>query len=364
MKQLFLTLSLFISATTYSFEALSVADLLIDHCVHVSNEELNEHVQYYDGTEHISSERLAKVQAKFESRATSRAGGSEATTLSSLSQLGASSKLIGRTGNDLWGERYISMLQKEGVNVLSTKTDAATGQCFCIIDPSGTRSILTHLGASKQLAVNDIDPQHFQSIDLYYTSAYNIFKKETLLHTLELAKENNATIAMDLGAYNLVNNFRDDLLNIVEQYVDIIFANEEEASALTLIEDPEQAAVALSKMCDVAIVHMSERGGYVANTNTFFRYYAIPSTQTCDSTGAGDNFAAGFLYGYMKDLPYTEAALYGAVLGYAVTQTEGATLPHTLCQNLHAYVQQHKSVFKYTPIKLEDGVQTVVVSQE
>ena len=328
-------------------EVLSYTDILIDQTVRLTDQEFEKYIDVKDGTEHISGEKFKKINAKFCDRSHLSSGGSQTITFKALSTLGCKCKVIGTMGKDIWGQRYLELMASSGIAVSPIYTTTTTGHCFCFPDGEGNRSMMTYLGAALDLKKEHIDETHFEHTDLYLASAYSIFNKECLLRTLQCAKLHGAKIALDLGSYNLVEKFRDELLELIDKYVDVVFANQEEATALTRLQNGPAATLSLARHCKIAVVHMGAEGGLIANRDGLYQYNAIPVKKVVDTTCAGDLFAAGFLYGYLNDMKVKEAALYGAALGGAIVEVNGSTLPDQVLGDIHGYVKKQSDHFLF-----------------
>ncbi|MDA3880831.1 MAG: adenosine kinase [Prolixibacteraceae bacterium] len=223
-------------------------------------------------------------------------GGSVANTIHGLAYLGTEAGFIGKTGTDELGKKYEQELQKIGVKPQMFHTETSTGVALALVTPDSERTFATYLGAAIELSSDEITIDLFRGYDIAYIEGYLVQNHDLVRKAAEMARKAGLTIALDLASYNVVEENLDFLKEIATDYIDIVFANEEEAKAFTGFE-PEKAAEALSEYCDVVIVKTGKTGSIIRNSHEKVKVSTIGTT-CIDTTGAGDLYAAGFLYGY------------------------------------------------------------------
>lgn len=251
-------------------------------------------------------------------------GGGESNTIRALARLGHSCGFIGKVGNDKEAEQYRSMMQDHGVEpLLSVSEKTPTGQVLCMVTPDGERTMRTYLGASVELTAKDLNPQHFIGAELFYLSAFSFLNGDLTMAAMKLAKENGLKIVLGLASFEVVRQFQDEILYALEHYVDIVFANEEEACVLA--EDESEACDLMAKWNTVSVVHMGTAGSWI-NYDGKKEYYPVIPVDSVDTTGAGDFFAAGFLHGYLSKMPIETCLHYAAALGAEIVQAQGTQL--------------------------------------
>ncbi|MDN3504289.1 MAG: adenosine kinase [Rhabdochlamydiaceae bacterium] len=329
------------------YDALSITDLIVDHCCPVSNRELHEEVKAIEGSSRISEKQMISLSEKYGDRFSHCPGGSATNIMKGLSLFGHKCAVVGKLGQDEWSNYYLRTLARKNLDILFTPVEGPTAQSFCLVDPSGLRSMLTYFSPNLKITSKDLDPQIFNGLKLMHVEGYAIFQKEVLLQSLDLAKQAGAKIAMDLSSYNLTHNFRDDYQFIIKSYVDILFANVEEAQALTGIKNPKDAALKIAKWCNIAVVHMGSEGGFVANGDKFLKYQAFKVEKVVDNTGAGDLFACGFLHSHLNNEPLHISAMFGASLGAAIVQVKGTELPPQVIKELSEQSRNRLNHFNY-----------------
>lgn len=251
-------------------------------------------------------------------------GGSAANTIRSMAVLGAQTGYLGKIGRDEMGKFFAQDMLKTGVTPKLIETDTPTGIAVALVSKDSERTFATHLGAAAELTPEDITSEIFDGFDILHVEGYLIFNNELIEKAMQTAKECGLTVSLDLASYNVVEANLEFLKYLVDKYVDILFANEEEAKAFTG-KEPEEALEMISKVCDIAIVKVGEDGSFIKK-GIFKHEEGVIRVKPIDSTGAGDNYAAGFLYGIMNNWDLAKCAKAGAILAGNVIEVIGATM--------------------------------------
>ena len=254
-------------------------------------------------------------------------GGSAANTIHGLSLLGVQTGFIGSIGKDKTGDFFENDLKNAGVKTYLSRHQSPTGTAVALITPDSERTFATHLGAAVELNADDLNTSDFKEYDILYLEGYLIINKPLVVTACKLAKINKMKIALDLASYNVVEAKLADFKEIVEQFVDIIFANKEEAKAFTGL-DAKTAIFRLSELCETAVVKVGSEGSWLKRGEEVIKIGTIPVTCK-DTTGAGDLYASGFLYGVAMNDTLENCGLYGAILSGKVIEIPGARLDHT-----------------------------------
>lgn len=253
-------------------------------------------------------------------------GGSASNTIKNMSMLGAKCGCIGKVGNDQLGEFYKRSMRERGVIPLNTTSlTTRTGQVLCLVTPDGDRTMRAYLGASEEMAVSDLVEQDFEGVKLFHVEGYAIYSKDVVIRAMKLAKKCNATVSFDLGSFQLVRQFKPLLLELLRRYVDIVFCNESEAREL-IDGTPEECVDYLASICKVSVVTMGPSFCFVKSGTNKYRCPTEP-VKAVDTTGAGDCFASGFLYGYLQGYSLEQCARLGSLAGGTVVQHIGAEIP-------------------------------------
>jgi sugar/nucleoside kinase (ribokinase family) len=251
-------------------------------------------------------------------------GGSAANTIHGLAMLGVNTGFIGSVGKDDTGDFFESDMKKAGVKTYLSRRNSVTGTAVALISPGSERTFATHLGAAVELGPNDLNPENFKNFDILYLEGYLIINKALVERTCRIAKENNMKIAIDLSSFNVVDAKLNDFRELIEKYVDIVFANEEEAKSFTGMA-PLDALSSISTICDIAVIKVGKDGSLIKRGEEVIRIGTIP-VQCVDTTGAGDLYASGFLYGYADDLSLEKCGVFGSVLAGHVIEIVGARM--------------------------------------
>jgi len=249
-------------------------------------------------------------------------GGSSANTLAGISYLGGKSIFLGKIGNDSHGKTYEQKTKEEGVvSMLSKHPDEITGHAITFITPDYERTFATHLGASLYFRKENIPEDKIKDSKILHLEGYQIGDVElrkAVYHAANIAKENKILVSLDLSDAGLVKANLKEFVDFIKEYVDIVFANESEAIALTG-KKPEEALLEISKLCKIAIVKLGGNGSIIRTNNIT---YKIPPylTKIMNTNGAGDMYSAAFLYGIVNDWDIDKA---GKVASYSASLVVG-----------------------------------------
>jgi sugar/nucleoside kinase (ribokinase family) len=257
-------------------------------------------------------------------------GGSAANTVVGLARLGVSARLLAKTGADRAGDEYRRHLAAAGVDTVALKRTAAlpTGTCLSLITPDGERTLRTCLGAAAELSAEEVGQADVAGCTHFMMEGYMLHNRSLSLHVLRLARAAGCRIAIDLASPELVQTSSDLLPGLLEQYADMVFANAQEATAFTGSTDPEQAVRLLAGLCPLAAVKVGADGAFLQRGGDVV-YVPAERVTARDTTGAGDLWAAGFLYGCIHGRSLATAGRMGAAVAAAVVQVVGAAMPET-----------------------------------
>lgn len=254
-------------------------------------------------------------------------GGSACNTAVGVARLGGQARFVGKRGDDDTGHFFHEALVKQGVEPLLMTSALPTGRVLSIITPDAQRTMLTYLGASADTQPEEITANCFADCAVVHIEGYLLFNPELMLASLKAAKSAGALISLDLASFTVVEQSKAVLDDIIEQYVDILIANEDESLAYTGFKDENQALVRLSSHVDVAVLKVGARGSFIQNNAKIYRVPAQGSGRAVDTTGAGDLWAAGFLYGLVNGFSYRKIGRLASACGFEVCQVTGADIP-------------------------------------
>lgn len=275
----------------------------------------------------IDDAKLQQINSKFLQMKTHLAtGGSAGNAILGLACLGAGTGFIGKVGNDRYGDFFRENLRKNNItDKLLLSEQLPSGVASTFISPDGERTFGTYLGAAASLKAEDLTLDMFKGYAYLFIEGYLVQDHEMILHAIELAKEAGLQICLDMASYNIVANDLDFFSLLISKYVDIVFANEEEARAFTG-KEPEEALRIIAQKCSIAVVKVGANGSYIRKGTEEIKVSAIPVEKVVDTTGAGDYFAAGFLYGLTCGYLLEKCAKIGSVLSGNVIQVVGTTM--------------------------------------
>ena len=287
------------------------------------------------GMTHIDTVTFGKLMRVLERlEHTVTPGGSVANSCRAMARLGMPTGFIGKVGYDNMGARYALSLTSVGVeNRLITSETLPSGVCCAFISEGGERTFADHMAASLDLRAEDLSAERMQGYDYLFLEGYLVQNHALIERAAVLAKELGMKVVMDMASYNIILADLDFSRYLVEHYVDVVFANEEEARALTG-KEPEEALHELARMVETAVVKVGAKGSLVQQGSEVWRVPATPVAQVVDTTSAGDHFAAGFLYGMLQGKAMDRCAEMGAKLSAYAIQVMGTVIPENVWEKI------------------------------
>ena len=254
------------------------------------------------------------------------AGGSAANTITCTSILGMPSSFIGKIGDDELGHLFQSDEEQYGVHCTMLKGRNSSGRSMVFVtEANAERTFAVYLGAALELVPEDLKPEYFEGHDYFHIEGYLVQNQALISKAVQMAREAGCIISLDMASYNVVESNNAFLHNLVENYVDIVFANETESRAFTLKEDPVEGLEAISKLCKVAVVKVGKDGSWVRSGEEVHFIKAWPG-DAIDATGAGDTYAAGFLYAHALGLPLDICGDVGSIIAAKVVEVIGTKI--------------------------------------
>ncbi len=253
------------------------------------------------------------------------AGGSAANTINGLAKLGASCGFIGKIGKDEMGKFFVNDMVNSGIEPFFIQSETESGRAVALVSPDSERTFATYLGASVELSDKDLKQADFKGYDYLHIEGYLVQNHALIEKALQLAKAEGLQVSLDLASYNVVEENLAFLQEMSKKYVDILFANEEEARAFTGDSNPEKALDIMAESVAIAIVKVGKNGSFIKKDGKKYKV-GIIQAQSIDTTGAGDLYAGGFLYGLMNNLSLEKAGEIGAVLSGNVIEVIGAKM--------------------------------------
>jgi len=259
---------------------------------------------------------------------TERSGGSAGNTAAVIAGLGGRVAYIGKVANDQLGEVFTHDIRAIGVTYDTTPLAGGlpTARCLIFVTPDAQRTMQTYLGATTQLGPEDVNMDYITSSKVVYLEGYlwdQPRAKKAMRDAAIKAKEAGAKVSLTLSDAFCVARFRDEFLELAEKHVDILFANESEILSLYQVERFDDALQRVRKHCEIAALTRSEKGSVVVNGDEVHVIDAEKGVKVVDTTGAGDAYAGGFLYGYTQGYDLATCGRVGGLMAAEVISHMG-----------------------------------------
>ena len=308
------------------YDCLFVGNAIVDILADVSFEFMNDQGIEPGSWRPVEKEEIEKLQSIIPDNKVA-SGGSAANSAVGFSFLGGSSAFIGRVKNDALGIEYIKDMDDAGVKFTSnpSETGLDTGRCLVYVTPDAQRSMRTYLGAASQLSPDEVNEESIANSAIVYVEGYlwdEDLAKSSCKKALELAKKKNIQTALSLSDSFCVNKWHEEILDLTKN-VDIVFGNEDEFKALFKTEILSDAISASRSQLKLSIITRGHNGSIVISDSQTDEVVAYPPDKLVDTTGAGDLYAAGFLYGLSKNMRHHECANLGSYLSSRVISVLG-----------------------------------------
>ncbi|OFX79150.1 MAG: sugar kinase [Bacteroidetes bacterium GWE2_29_8] len=305
---------------------IGIGNALVDIMTKLGKEELLKELNFPKGSMQLVDTSIMQLITEKTLNDTKQltTGGSAANTINGLANLGVSTSFIGSIGNDDIGSFFEKDMLRSNINPILFKGAENTGRAIAMISPDAERTFAVYLGAAIELNKESLSIDNLKGHDILYIEGYLIPNRELVLSVAKMAKEIGMKICYDMASFNVVEENREFINEFIEKYIDIVFANEEEAKAFTGL-DARMALDVIAGKCEVAIVKVGSKGSLIKANNKITEIGVIECNKL-DTTGAGDMYAAGFLYGYINDLSMAKCGYYGSLLSGKVIEVIGAKM--------------------------------------
>jgi sugar/nucleoside kinase (ribokinase family) len=254
-------------------------------------------------------------------------GGSACNTIVGVGKIGGSARFVGKCGNDDLGKLFKDGLIRSLVNPRISVSTSPTGRVLSVVTPDAQRTMFTYLGAASEAVPAEIVADHFSDASIVHIEGYLIFNQDLILAALKMAKKSGVRVSLDLASFTVVEANKEFIREIAKEYVDILIANEDEARAFTGTSDEGEALDILSSYSSTAVLKVGRRGSYIRMDGATTQVGIMGSGAAVDTTGAGDLWAAGFLFGLVKGFPAEKCGQIASACGYEVCQVLGAQIP-------------------------------------
>ena len=305
---------------------LGIGNAIVDVLCKVNNEFLEKN-SLTKGTMKLINEKELKYLLSLLTIEETISGGSVANSIVGLSQLGTKVGFIGKINNDTLGKKYEQGLKKEKVNYLYSKKEEAvpTGTCLILITPDTERTMCTFLGIAGKINENDIDTEIIKNSEIVFLEGY-LWDKGEPKKAFDKAIAHSNKVAMSLSDLFCVERHKKNFLELAKNKLDLIFANEQEILSLTNSKSFEEVISFSKHIKKNVVITRGAKGSVSINNNKVVECAANKGLKIVDLTGAGDLFAAGYLYGYINKLSNKQCLLKGTDLSSKIIQKIGARL--------------------------------------
>ncbi len=313
---------------------LGIGNALVDVLTKVDNEQILSELHLPKGSmQLLSTEAYAEVTRRMQALPTKlTTGGSACNTLLALSHLDAPTGMIGKIGDDENGRFFASYFAQRGISTRLLHDSRPTGVASTFITPDGQRTFGTYLGAAARLTADELQQAWFEGYDYFYIEGYLVQNHDLVLRAIELAHAAGCEVCLDLASYNIVEADL-DFFRALMPSIDIVFANEQEAQALTGLE-ARAALDALAATCHMAVVKIGKHGVWACHGTEVAHCQARDVPVVVDTTAAGDYFAAGFMHALAAGEPLATCIARGSLLAGHIIEVVGTELPDATWQQL------------------------------
>ncbi|MBU8848397.1 MAG: adenosine kinase [Desulfobacterales bacterium] len=305
-----------------------IGSALVDILINESDQFLTNLEKEKGGMTLVEDKDIEQILAQTNQTPVVIPGGAACNTILGVGSLGGDARFIGRRGNDAYGETFEKQVVKCNVEPVVSISSSPTGKVLSVITPDAQRSMFTFLGASTELDPELITSDIFKGTAISMIEGYLLFNRDLMMAALKAARAAGSLIALDLASFEVVNASRDILEDIIKNFVDVLIANEDEAKAYTGYDNEQKAIEKMSQHVTYAVLKLGKRGSYVSYNGTITRIQAQSGNDPIDTTGAGDLWAAGFLFGIAHGFSIEKSGRIASACGYEVCQVMGAQLPY------------------------------------
>ena len=324
------------------FELIGVGNPIMDILAHVEDAFLSQHVAgEKGGMVLVDDEDIVQLLHKIGDRFAMMPGGAAANTTLGATRLGLKTTYLGKIGGDITAEHYyINFPAAGGDGSRFKRATMPNGRCLSMVTPDGQRTMRTHLGAAMTLHPDEISVADFKGCRHAHIEGYLLFNPALANKVMHTARAAGCTISLDLASFEVVNVARDWIFQQLREGVHVVFANEDEAKALFQRDhDYDGYAKELAAYGGVAAVKMGKDGAWVAERGELHRVFPVTVDRVIDTTGAGDAWAAGFLYGFLRGKSLALAGAIGSMMGAETVQHLGASIPDVHWPRLRAHAE-------------------------
>lgn len=310
------------------FDVIAIGNALVDVLAHTDDDYIAREEMTKGGMMLVDAKRALALYDDMENPI-EMSGGSASNTMACIASLGGKGGYVGKVADDALGRTFEKSLKDIGVDFQTNPLvdgDASTGRCIILVSDDGERTMNTYLGAAVELTPDDIDDDYIAKGQVLYLEGYLYDQPQAMEAFIKASRAAQAAgrrVALSLSDPFCVDRHRQAFRNLVNLHVDILFANEDEIKSLYEVDTIEEACELVSKECALAAITRSEKGSIIIKSGNKTEVKAEPVENVVDTTGAGDAYAAGFLYGFTQGKDMAECGRLGSIAAAEVISHMG-----------------------------------------
>ena len=324
------------------YDVVGIGYPLLDKVVEVNENFILKNGLMINNMNLINIEKSQKILSMLDNNPTKdSAGGSVPNTLASVCSLGGKSLFIGMIGNDNNAAKYKKLVQEAGIISGFSSCNEIQGTSIIMVTPDAERTMATCLGAGMNLTKEHINLDYISNSKILHIEAYQLDgekQAEAVFYAMEYAKKNNVLVSIDLADPALIERHREKINKIVKEYANIIFVNEDEAEKLTG-KKPIEAVEEIKKFCKIAIVKVGEHGSFVMDKDSLHKINGF-KVNAINTTGAGDAYAGGFLYGISHGLDVKTSGKIASYVAAQVVASHDSMLSRNLQEEIKNIIKE------------------------
>lgn len=318
-------------------KVLGIGAAVLDHTLFATDDLLSEIHVFKGSAGPATQEKLRYILSKGSVAKEPSAGGSAANSIRGLAKLQVPCAFFGKSGNDEAGRIFKKSLDDAQIDSFLVTSSLPTTEVACLITEDGEKTMFYHQGASTAIQLEEITPELFKGTRLVHIEGYTFLQEGVPEKAAALAKEAGCLLSLDVGSFTLVRQKKGRMVDFIIRYCDIVFANADEAFALTG-QPPKEACLLMKDLTETAVVLFGEGGAWVGKGYDLLHGPSLP-VKAIDTTGAGDLFIAGFLYGVLQEFSLERCASCGNLLASEVIGYLGSEIPSDRWPALKARIQ-------------------------
>lgn len=332
-----------------SYDVFGIGNALVDLQVKVDDADLEALSLAKGGMQLSDAAEQQRILGVLEGKIDNLcSGGSAANTMHGVGALGGRAYYLGRVANDEHGKLYSKDMLDCGVGFPGTDAEPeGTGTSVVLVTPDAQRTMCTHLGISSQIHVDNVDPSIVKQSKMVYIEGYlwdGEDPRAAAIRVAQIAGDENIPVAFTVSDAFLIDRYRDDIMSFIHDHVDVLFCNEVEGKSLVMEDNARTAFLQIAHKVDRLFFTLSDKGAWVAHRGEEPRSVQPFPTDPVDTTGAGDLFAAGVIYGLTHGHTLEESAILGNYCGSKIVAQLGARLPKRFDGDLSEIFTAYHSV--------------------